>query len=348
MANYSVAANRPICTNPFEWFEIHPDGRVFLCCPAWLKVPAGNLLETSVDGIWNGEAARQLRRSILDGSFGRCNRKRCPRLPAGAAPVRPLDEVEDAEVREAIRAKRTVLDYGPKKLNLCYDRSCNLACPSCRSGWLNAAGAERERVEKLTERLVGGAGAGAEILTLSGLGDPFGSAALLGLLRSFRSEDFPRLRRIDLHTNGQLWDEAMWRGLPAVHPFVKATEISVDAASAATYALNRRGGDFDRLLRNLDFLATLPIALKLSFVVQANNYREMPAFVDLGRRYGSSLYFSQLVNWGTFSREEFRARAVHLPDHPEHPAFIGILRRLAGMPAVDLGNLRPLLAPEGG
>jgi len=333
------------CTNPFEWFEVHPGGAVFLCCPAWLKAPVGNLLAEPVADVWNGAAARELRRSMLDGSFARCNRRRCPRLAAGSAPVCRLGAVPDAQVRAAIRERSVLLPYGPKKLNLCYDRSCNLSCPSCHAG--GEAAEEGGAAARISRRLVEEAGRDAETLVLSGYGDPFASPAYRGLLRAFRREDFPRLRRIDLLTNGQLWDEAMWRSMPGIHPYVQRAEISIDAATAATYAVNRRGGDFARLQRNLDFLRTLPIALKLSCVVQCNNFREMPAFVELGRKYGGRLYFSQLVNWGTFSREEFRTRAVHLPGHPEHAEFIGVLRQVAGCPEVDLGNLLPLLNAGG-
>jgi len=333
------------CTNPFEWFEVHPGGEVFLCCPAWLKVPVGNLLAEPVDAIWNGAAAAQLRRSILDGPFARCNRRRCPRLAAGSAPVCRLGAVPDAQVRSAIRERVVRLPYGPKKLNLCHDRSCNLACPSCHAGAQAAVG--EGAAARITRRIVEEAGRDAETIVLSGYGDPFASPSYRGLLQGFRHEDFPRLRRIELHTNGQLWNEAMWRSMPAVHPYVQAAEISIDAATAETYALNRRGGDFARLLRNLDFLRTLPIALKISCVVQANNYREIPAFVEWGRRCGFSVYFSQLVNWGTFRREEFLARAVHLPGHPEHAGLVAHLRRVEGVPGVDLGNLRPLLAAGG-
>ena len=52
------------------------------------------------------------------------------------------------------------------------------------------------------------------------------------------------------------------------------------------------------------------------------------------------VYFSQLVNWGTFSDVEFKSRSVHLPTHPAHQEFIlslqsGILQDAI----VDLGNL---------
>ncbi|WP_432822174.1 SPASM domain-containing protein [Trichloromonas sp.] len=331
-----------ICTHPFEWCEIHPDGKVFSCCPAWLKTPIGNLLEQPLMEIWNGPVARGLRSNVLNGTFHSCNRKRCPRLATLAAPVMPIAAVADKEVGEALRKNRSTLPYGPKTVNLCFDLSCNLACPSCRSEVAVASGAAKERAQTLAARLVEQAPPHAERLIVSGFGDPFGSPSYRSLLQGITPDSWPKLRRVDLHTNGQLWDEPTWNRFPGLHPLVRSAEISVDAASAATYAKNR-GGDFDRLLANLDFIRTLPIELKLSCVVQHNNFRELPAFVERARRYGASVYLSQLVNWGTFSRGEFLRRAVHLPTHPDHDTLLAVLGPLSNLPHVDLGNLAPLV-----
>ena len=336
-------AARRICTHPFAWCEIHPDGSVFGCCPAWLKTPIGNLFEQSLAEIWNGPTARGLRRNILNGTFHNCSRKRCPRLASVAPPVMALAEVADPELRAALERGQVQLPFGPKILNLCFDPRCNLSCPTCRRSPVVLDAVGRERVALLARRIVEQAAPHAEELIVSGYGDPFGSPAYRELLTAITPRSWPRLRRVGLHTNGQLWDAAAWAGLAHLQPLVTAAEISIDAATAETYTENRRGGDFDRLLRNLDFIATLAIPLKFSCVIQRNNYRELPAFVDLARRYGAAVYFSRLVNWGTFDRAEFARRAVHLPDHPEHGELLAVLRQLDGLADVDLGNLRPLL-----
>ncbi len=339
MGSSGHCSDRLVCTNPFEWFEIHPNGQVFLCCPAWLKHSVGNLLENTVAEVWNSPKAQQIRRSIFNGSFQHCNRKRCPRLHTGNPPVQPLDGIDDGEVQRAILNKQAELPYGPKTLNLCYDPSCNLACPSCRSDFFSNGAEAAERLALIDARIRNEAAVSAETIKISGTGDPFGSQTFRSMLQEFRPENYPRLKSIYLHTNGQLWNEQVWKSMPDIHPFVTEAEISVDAATPETYACNRRGGDFARLTTNFEYLQSLPVELKISFVIQQNNFREIPAFVALGERFGFRVYFSQLVNWGTFSREEFRARAVHLPDHPDHEDLIRILRQVAGWERVDLGNL---------
>lgn len=340
-------SQRLICHNPFEWFEIHPDGQVFACCPAWLKRSLGNLLTDDLYDIWNGSTARELRSSIHDGSFRHCNRRRCPRLVNCAAPVTKFSELEKGVLRNVFESKQTLLPWGPQKLNLCYDRSCNLACSSCRSEVYVASEEECLRAEALSDLVKRKLAPQARQLIISGTGDPFASRAYRRLLEEFAPCDYPHLESIHLHSNGLLWNSATWQSMQAAQPFVRSAEISVDAASAETYLANR-GGDFERLLENLTFLSSQPIAITLSFVVQQNNYREMPAFVSMAQGFGFAVYFSQLVNWGTYRREEFRRRAVHLSDHPEHSTLYAMLGEVATWPRVDIGNLQSVLDNYGG
>ena len=323
------------CPRPFEWCEIHPDGSVFLCCPAWLKRPIGNLLLEPARAIWNGGRAIELRKSILNRSYHNCNRKRCPFLtdPATAA----VDQA-GTQAAAAIAGGESRLDYPPQKLNLCFDHSCNLACPSCRNETRNSRGSERDSATRIAEPILDQLLPGATQLTLSGYGDPFGSPVYFNLLKRIDTRSAPQLRELRLHSNGLLFDEAHWRQLPALHPLLRAVEISVDAGSAATYAENR-GGDFLRLLHNLAFIAGLGVPLRLSMVIQQNNFAEIPQLFAIARSLGASLYLSRLVNWGTFSREEFRRRDVGDLTHPQHTRLREILAEMAGREGFDPGNL---------
>ena len=231
-----------------------------------------------------------------------------------------------------------------------YDRSCNLACPTCRGSVITLKG--EAKIDALAiqdwatqpEHLKYGA-----YLHFTGSGDAFASNIFQGFLRRFDPKASPHVR-IGLGTNGLLFTEKSWDRI--CNEVVDVAFISIDAATAATYAENR-GGDFDLLQANLDFIGALRATgrLKLfgmNFVVQQNNYAEMPAFVELGRRVGADfVFFQQIVNWGTFSRAEFKDRAIHLPDHPRHEDFLRVLEdpRL-GDPIVNLNNLTALFEDE--
>jgi hypothetical protein len=114
--------------------------------------------------------------------------------------------------------------------------------------------------------------------------------------------------------------------------------VSIDAVRAETYAVLRRGGRFDVLLENLEFLSELRRAnrvkrVRLDMVVQALNYREMPEAVDLMRAFGfDGMKFQMIRSWSTYTPEEFARHDIGCPDHPEFGSFLAVLRdpRLSG------------------
>jgi len=341
------------CYKPFKWFEIVQNGDVYLCCPSWLRVPVGNIHRQSIDKIWNSKKAQKIRQSILDGSYRFCNQL-CPNLHDldRLTCIKPMEKIEDKEFRKVIINLNLKLSFGPRMINGCFDRSCNLACPSCRKQMIMADEGERKQIKKVIDKITEQAGKDLELLSLLGTGDPLASPEIFQWLLSFDLKKFPKLKLIHLHTNGMLFTPKTWQMLSAVNHLIKSIEISVDAGTDDTYKVNRKGGDFKRLLENLRFIRSLIEKGKIknsriSFVVQANNFKEMEGIIKIGQKNKfESIYFSQLVNWGTFPKREFRKRAVHLPDHPKHQEFLSVLRRLPKKNQIYLGNLYYLVSKK--
>jgi hypothetical protein len=340
----AASARRRFCAKPFRHLEITEGGEAYLCCSGWLPQSIGNVRQAPATTLWNGPQARAVRRSILDDSFEFCTG--CPFLDSVTGPVHYVDELADREERALVAAGAEVADR-IVWLNLAYDRTCNLACASCRSELVVVAGDAYRDLRELHDRLFADALLERiEWLYLTGSGDPFASRLYRELLRSIDPARYPRLK-VRLHTNGLLFTPEAWNDLGPVTARVRDVEVSIDAASPATYARNR-GGPWETLLQRLAFIAYLrrrgPVRrLQLSFVVQANNWREMSPFVDLGEAFNADcVYFSALRNWGTFSPDEYARRAVHDARHPEHTAFIASLAdpRFRG-PRVSLGDLTP-------
>jgi sulfatase maturation enzyme AslB (radical SAM superfamily) len=138
-------------------------------------------------------------------------------------------------------------------------------------------------------------------------------------------------QRRGLHTNGVLFDKKAWESLKLENNVVSVI-VSVDATKEDTYKAIRRGGDFSRLMTNLEFLGTLRAEgrfdrLALVCVVQRRNYREIPDFVRMAKRFNADqAVFWQIKNWGTFSIGEFLEQAVSFPSHPEYLDLIKILQ----------------------
>jgi organic radical activating enzyme len=347
-----AAGEKLFCANPFKWFEVSrntEEGQVFMCCPSWLDTPIGNLLQESVDEVWNGPTAQKIRRSILDGSFRYCNAERCPYLQAVNGPVQRVADVTDPELLDVIRRQLTVLPHGPRQINCSYDRSCNLSCPTCRTKII-VESKSRDRVFQIQEKIQRDALPDAHFLYITGSGDPFGSPFFRRWLQTMRREDLPQVDIIHLHSNGLLWTPEMWETIdPGVRELIREADISIDAATAETYAVNRRGGTFEVLLENLEFISSLrangPLrSFCINMVVQENNFLEMPAFIELARRFRVDYaYFAQLVNWRTFTEAEFDRRAIHRPQHPRHGELLEVLRDpVFADPIAVMGNLTEL------
>lgn len=333
------------CALPFEQIDIQAQGRIHTCCPTWLPVPIGSLRDGDAGAVWNSAAAQAIRRSVLDGSFRFCSRMHCPMIANGLLPRR--DEVRDPYHRAIIDRQITHLDRGPKRLTLAYDASCNLSCPSCRTQPIMARKDERDRLDRFAELVVLPLLRDAELVHVTGSGDPFASGHFRSLLKRLNAADFPGLK-IQLQTNGVLLDRDAWREL-GLDGLVDSLWVSIDAATPATYAVLRRGGDWVRLLHNLMFMRELRREgqlriFRLDFVVQARNFRELPAVVELARVFGCDRLRLQMIrNWGTFTPAEFKEHFIGAPDHPAFEEFLEILRHpnLAD-PIVDLSTVRPM------
>ncbi len=318
------------CSLPWSYAEIHHDGKVFMCCPRYSGLRAiGNVFTSTPDAIWNSRMAQRIRRGILDATFSHCSHRECPEL-VGRLLERRAEAARNPEMGPVIAARATRLAKGPATVKLCHDDSCNLSCPSCRKELLVADRARQAKLDRMLERFILPFLADARLLILAGDGDPFASKHYRDILKATH-ERLPQLK-IGLHTNGVLFDARAWADC-RLEGRLDQVEVSIDAADPLTYALVRRGGDFRRLLANLAFMAERRRAgqirhLMLSFVVQGANFREMPAFVALGKRFGVDRVRLALVRpWRRGFTTRAYARAMIWDEaHPEFDAFLAVLR----------------------
>lgn len=312
------------CAEPFQTIETTHTGLAFVCCPVWLPTPIGKL-NNGPQALWNGAAAREIRASIVDGSFRHCNHVHCPAITNRMLPSR--DSAEARRYIERFEADDP-LDF-PTKVNLSHDKSCNLSCPSCRSGLYLADKAKQKSLDELTDTVVLPLLKNAKIVMITGSGDPFGSNHFRNLIKRITPEAFPELR-FDLITNGQLMNRKAWQDLDLAGR-VSNTHVSVDAATSETYKIVRRGGTFERLLNNLSFIRELRQSgeiksLEFSMVVQAKNFREMPAFVDLACMYkADAVHFQMIRQRDIFSADEFKKAFIGAPEHPDHDDFLKVI-----------------------
>ena len=342
------------CPNPFKQVDLEESGVTFTCCSSWLPTPMGNLNHASLEEMWNGQAMQQIRESIFDGSFRYCRHDRCPRIQNDSLPT--LDEArKDPLFTKVIDERQTRLDHLPVFINMVNDRSCNLYCPSCRTERINhTEGAVYEETARLQDKLLKpyleGGGDQHFVLSITGSGDPFASRVYRELLYSLDGSKYPNMR-IALQTNGVLLTPRNWERMKGVHENIISIIFSFDAATEETYAITRRGGHWPTLLENAKRMGELRAEglyphLRFDFVVQKENFREMPEFVRMSRDLGADrAYFSRLIDWGTWPKDRFLDQCVWEPGHPENGEFNEVMADpVFDDPFVDLGNVTPLRA----
>lgn len=340
------------CPMPFTHLATGHKGEAFACCcPAWVPFAVGNVLDVpSADAVWNSEAAREIRRSVLDGDFSYCSRTLCTYIAARKLPAKA--EITDPLLRRYIDERSVVLEEVPQMVQLNHDPSCNLACPSCRTEVITAKADEQDvyaasarRVILPLLRKVNG------LSYISGGGEAFASKHYRTILAALNRAEYPGLY-LHVITNGQLLTAERWGQFPHLPEMIDILSVSIDAARPETYERLRPPGKWPPLMKNLELMAEMRRAgtlrrLQLNFVVQEENYREIHEFVELGHRLGvDRMWFQRLTNYGSYDEAAFAKADVTSPGHPQHAELLDILRHpVMNHPAVDAIMLMPLL-PE--
>jgi hypothetical protein len=306
------------CQHPFDDFEVRSDGETFVCCPSFLPYSIGNLFNVkSPDDLTSSPMLDKLKDSILRQDFRYCRWMQCNKIKNGL-PELPAEPKTD---------------YRPVDFRLSYDPTCNLWCPSCRTEKIVAKGEQRERILRLTDETILPLLKTARTCMMNGYGDVFASKACRKILETANREDFPHLK-FDFITNGVLFTRVEWEKFPGIHRMVRSIRVSIDAARKETYDQVRLGGDWDMLMENLEFIASLRRrgvieTFMISMVVQDNNFSEMADFALMARRLDCDhVIFEPIMNWNTFPLDVFGEKAVHYGSHSKHRAFREELSRV--------------------
>ena len=247
------------CPKPWDHFEIGSGGKVHACCPSWLKTPIGNCMTSDVMSIWDGPLIQEVRKSILDGNYKFCTQQECPAIQSDSLPKK--DEIKNPRLRNIIDNRVLQVEELPLLFNLCYDESCNLSCPSCRLAPINFSKKEdpeymkRARIqEMLLQSLFSEPHDKHIIINVTGSGDPFGSKLFRLFLQAIDGKLFPNVK-VSFQTNGVLFTESVWKSISNLHQNVREVIVSFDAATPETYSYTRRGGNWSKLLENMEFLS---------------------------------------------------------------------------------------------
>jgi hypothetical protein len=254
-----------------------------------------------------------------DQSFEFCRGEACPHIQN--------NDLEEVTPEEYERRKQT--SYYPTIINMAYDFVCNQSCETCRAKVFVPPQNYAEQMKAIREKLAPFLNT-AEQITASGHGDPFASKYMMEVLENLRPTD-PDLR-ILLETNGVFFDEKHWARIQHLADYNLEIVVTFNSFDAFTYKHISRGGDYERMMNNLDFMSQLRrdnsiSSLTNSFVIQDRNFREIPSFIE---RSFSDYAFDSVVlkpvyQWGTMDEAVYWFKDVLNPLHPYNQEYLEIM-----------------------
>ncbi len=287
------------CTLPLNLLYVGNLFSLRLCeCPEFLDIPIGFMGSSlSVEDHWKNKIARVIRLSIINNTYSFCNRNLCRKLR------RNTDEYSAG----IIKRKECAESGHSEKTMLAFDNACNYKCPSCRKSYYTKNPDHIEYFNDMcVEKIIDEKWLETNRLII------VGSAGECFLSNSYKKVLFEgegRRNEIVIATNGSLFTPQIWEKIENKYKTVSIT-VSVDATTSETYK-KLRTGDYEILMRNMDFLSELRKNGKVkhvtvNLIVQKDNYKEMKDFVIWAKEKGfDRAYLSNIWNWGTYSSEEF-------------------------------------------
>lgn len=305
------------CDYTTRALSIKAHGNVMSCCSA-IGLSMGNFLYTSIEEVLKSVQAQIIRLSISNRTYSFCT-DICFMFREKEYRLSTEKDIE-ANPRKDVQLKE-IKDFN---VQLGYDRSCNLACRSCRDHRITKPEDDAETVEMMHEevkRMCLGKPRNIRI----GNGELFFSPYYRDIIfNHYQNDD------IALISNGMLFTPENWSFLEKRYHKI-SMEVSIDATHPDTYR-KLRGGDLHKLRRNMEFASRLRMQnrlnrLSISFVIQVDNYREMVDFVDYGNSiHADFIHFMKINSWGHIPSDKFLEMDVYDERNIHHNEFVNILK----------------------
>lgn len=298
-----------VCPMPWVHFEVMHDSNVYPCCPDYCKnFSFGNLQEQSFDEIWNGEKANFFRNEMLSGNYLLCNLDNC-----NCYFYESIRDIKQKYYDENGKVKF------PEFIRLSDSKECNVACITCRDKIYNDGHKFEFEKEFITENIKQ-----IKYIHISGGGDAFGSNYHRNLMKKIAQEN--DTAKFGIFSNGILMTREMCRNLGILNR-IYLVSISLPGATKETYDKIVKFGNYDKVIDNVKWISQDDtIGLKtLNLVIHKLNYKEIPDFINLCKKYNFNSRITHYRYWGTKYGQNYDDVAIWKPDNPEHQEFLKVL-----------------------
>jgi MoaA/NifB/PqqE/SkfB family radical SAM enzyme len=314
--NRSSAGKSFFCSYPWTHFEVNnPNGDVTMCCDSHIVL--GNINKQNITEIWNGEGYKKIRSDMLTkGAHAVCS-SGCAVLK-GFKSYQNLDWYKNLEKRSPlfvnaqkndneISEGKLTLSSMPRWMRFAYSYVCNLNCYHCYQAKI------REEKLSLPEAFIN------QVFELSNFyqvlfyygGEPFLYKPTRYLLKSANVNNHCRHFFV---TNGTLLDSELFEIL--LKKEIGIISCSLDAANEKTYKVLRKGGDWHKVLENLEKISGMKksknFVFSVTLTVNSLNALELEKFCDLGISLGAEPMIT-LVN-NPFGSLDFQREYLHFSE----------------------------------
>lgn len=316
------------CSEPFTSIEVNIDGNVYTCCPSFINsISIGNIFKDSFEDIWYSKAAIEIRQSILDGSYSKCNLSLCRQINC-------TDSQEDF----------VLYPPPPCRVTLSYDKECNLYCLTCRDKKYVHSKENLDFLNSKIETVLLPLLKNTDELHINGSGEALYSKHCRNLLKNIVTI-YPKIR-LFINTNGTMCNQKVFDSLGGDSFLDKVEEfhISFPAFDENIYNKIMRGSNYQAVKNNLEFLSDLKKQNKFkniyfNIVVSDVNYKEIPSILNYAEQLGFYAMISQYMYWGTEFGKIYEQHAVWENTHPCFNEFCQILK------SIDTSKIVIFLAP---
>lgn len=281
------------CQKPFGMAVIAGE-QLHVCCPGFQKCDAGSIRYSSFKEAWKSIEAKIFRLSIINGTYCFCRMERCNKR---------LEPVEiNCNYDEYYKKRELEM---PEVLINSLDYSCNIKCKCCRENIVVCSNEEFIKQREIAEKLLEEAVPAVKNLWMCGNGEVFFSKVYQFMLYNEKNNR----KEIHILTNGILFDEKQWTKLRNKFEEISVS-VSVDAITKNVYEEIRRGGDFNKLEKNLKMLGKLREENKIkvfsvNMILSMYNFDELCKLVNFAREnHIDIIKIQKYINY-TYSEDEF-------------------------------------------
>lgn len=291
-------------------------GTVRLC--GWLNNNTiGSLSHQSMEEIFHGKYANELRERLLNNDYSMCKIDACPYLA--------MNDIDNhlVEIDE-------IPEY-PEELHLAFENVCNYHCMSCtiHDVMLKNRAKDLEsgynKIEKELEEVL----PHVKRLGANGCGELFVSKRILKLLSEWKPLASPEEITVFLETNGSLFDEEHWKQIENLGQYHLSVAITVMSFDEPTYQLlSGTRLPISQIEDNLRFVKSLREQgivnyFEIATVVQERNFRTIPEFArrcikEFGADY---VRLRPFMPWGSQEPEIEWFMDIRNPKHPYYSEY---------------------------